>query len=295
MKVMGENNVKLTEADAIFIPKDIDGDISDYTEYKVGLYRSVPDNCNLVTINNFTGKIVNRGGRGFKLTLPWITKSILVPAIDRVIDYPSGNYLTLDHITAGIDIAIGVRIEDPVKYVNSGKYQLEQLAVLVQSLLRMYVQSLEFASISKGNCPVSVFDNGKRLKTFCDDYGIKVTKVIFKEVKLPQELQKQYDDVIEAKKKREKQLVELNIRKDEAIARKEIADIDADIYIMKYEKLIRYLKSEGVPSEGIADLIKTQMISENANASFFVGENDAAKNIAAGVAAGNGYNRTLKK
>ena len=295
MKVMEGNNVRLNEADALFIPKDIDGDISNYTEYKVGLFRTVPDNCNLVTINNFTGKIVNRGGRGFKLTLPWITKSILVPTIDRVIDYPTGNYLTLDHITASIDVAIGVRIENPVKYINSGKYQLEQLNVLTQSLLRMYVQSLDFASISKGSCRVDVFDEGKDFDKFRKKYGIKVTEIIFKEVKLPQELQKQYDDVIEAKKKREKQLVELNIRKDEALARKEIADIDADIYLMKYEKLIRYLKSEGVPSEGIADLIKTQMISDNANASFFMGDNDTAKSIAAGVAAGNGYTRTRKQ
>ena len=42
-------------------------------------------------------------------------------------------------------------------------------------------------------------------------------------------------------------------------------------------------------------LIKTQMISDNGNASFFVGESDTAKNIAAGVAAGNGYTRTRKK
>ena len=129
---------------------------------------------------------------------------------------------------------------------------------------------------------------------FENDYGIKVTKVIFKEVKLPVELQKQYDDVIEAQKRREKQLVDLEAKKDEALARKGIADLDADAYLVRYEKLIKYLRSEGIPNEGIAELIKTQMISDNANASFFVGDNAVAKNIAAGVAAGNSYTRTRK-
>lgn len=292
---MEQNNVKLSKADEIFIPKDIDRDISEYTEYKVGLYRTVPDNCYLVIVNNITGKVSKRNGRGLKLTLPVITKSILVPNIDRVIDYPRANYLTLDHITAGIDIALNVRIEDPVKYINSGRYQLEQLGILTQNLLRVYVQSLSFDSISRGVCDLRVFDEGDLYDTFKKNYGIEVKSVIFEEVKLPAELQKQYDDVIEARKKREKQLVELEARKDEARTRKEIADVDADIYLMKYEKLINYLKQQGIPNEGISDLIKTQMISDNGNASFFVGESDTAKNIAAGVAAGNGYIRTRKK
>lgn len=292
---MEENNVKLNNANAVFIPENIDGDISDFTEYKVSLFRTVPDNCSLVTINTITGKIVNKSGSGLKFTLPYITKSILVPTIDRVIDYPRANYLTLDHITAGVDVALNVKIVNPAKYVKNGKYQLEQLSVLVQSLLRVYIQSLEFALISKGSCSLDEFDPEAELRTFESRSGIRVNGVLLKEVKLPADLQKQYDDAIEAKKRREKQFIDLEAKKDEALARREIAQVDADVYVMKYEKLITALKAQGIPSEGIANLIKTQMISENANASFFVGDNDTAKNIGAGVAAGNSYTRRLKK
>lgn len=292
---MEEDNVKLSGAYSVFIPENIDGDISDYTEYKTSFYRSVPENCYLVTVNNFTGKVVNRGGRGFKITIPVLTKSILVPNIDRVVDYPRANYLTLDHITAGIDMAVTLKIVDPVKYINEGRYQLDQLSVLVQNLLRVYVQSLDFGSLSRGACDINKFDPNFQLMRFEDSYGIKVRNILFKEVKLPADLQKQYDDVIEAKKRREKQIVDLEAKKDEAMARKEIASVDSEIYVMKYKELISYFKEQGIPTEQIAELVRTQMISENANASFFVGDNDSAKNIAAGVAAGNGYTRKRTK
>ena len=43
-------------AEAIFIPSDIEGDKTNYTQYKVGFYRSVPQNCVLVRRNRFTKK-----------------------------------------------------------------------------------------------------------------------------------------------------------------------------------------------------------------------------------------------
>ena len=64
---------------------------------------------------------------------------------------------------------------------------------------------------------------------------------------------------------------------------------------MKYEGLVTYLKKEGIPNEEIANLVRTHMISESANAQFFVGDNDMSKNIAAGVAGGNKpYTKTRK-
>ena len=140
---MNENNVKLTSADAIFIPEGLSENLNDYKEYKVGLFRSVPANCYLVSVNRITGNVVNLGGQGLKITMPWITKTILVPNIDRTIDYPKADYLTRDHITASVDIALSVKITDPVKYMIKGKFQLEQLSQLTQSLLRVYIQRFD--------------------------------------------------------------------------------------------------------------------------------------------------------
>ena len=80
---MAENKEKvienLSEADKIFIPADIDGDKTDYFDYKVKIFRTVPENCFLVKQNIFTGKRIFAGGRGFKSILPFY-KSILVPS-----------------------------------------------------------------------------------------------------------------------------------------------------------------------------------------------------------------------
>lgn len=292
---MNENNVNLTKADAIFIPEDISENLNDYKEYKVGLFRSVPANCYLVSVNRITGNVVNLGGQGLKITMPWITKTILVPNIDRTIDYPKADYLTLDHITASVDIALNVKIVDPVKYMVKGKFQLEQLSQLTQSLLRVYIQRYNFDTLSSGVCELNQFDPRNRLRDFEEEYGIKINRVILKEIKLPADLQKQYDDVIEANKKRERQKIELETKKDDARARKEIAMIEAEMYLMKFEKLVAYMHQQNIPVSTIAEVIKTQIMSENQNAAFFVGGNGMSQNVAAGVAAGNGYTRTRTK
>lgn len=292
---MEEKNVRLTGADAVFVPENISEDLSDYTVYKAGMFRSVPANCYLVSVNVFTGNVVNLGGQGLKFTIPVLTKTILVPNIDRTIDYPKADYLTSDHITAGVDIALSVRIVDPVKYVNKGKHQLEQLNHLTQSLLRVYIQRFKFESLSSGVCKLNEFDPNNDFRTFEDEYGIKINRVILKEIKLPADLQKQYDDVIEANKKKERQRIELEIKKEEARAKKEIALIEAEMYLMKFKELVTYLKEQGLLNDEITEVIKMQMMSENQNASFFVGGNGMSQNIAAGVAAGNGYTRTRTK
>lgn len=297
------NRDTLSEADNIFIPKDFDnnGSFEDYAEYKVGFYRVVPENCVLISVNRFTGKVINRGGAGFKLMPPFITKSILVSTVDRTIDYDKISYLTQDGIMANFDIALVVKITDPVKYITSGKQQLDQLKVITNRLLRIYAKNRDYDVLSQGACKLSDFDPKNELKAFKDNYGIEINKVIFKEVTLPKDLQRAYDNRKMEEENKKAQKIRLDAEKDKAETEAEILKIKAqaeaesiriketaaaEVYVKKMEQLILALRKNNIPDEGIAEYLKTIIVSEKGNA-IFMGGNDQSSTIAKGVAAGN--------
>lgn len=304
-----ENIVDVNKADAIFIPSDIQGDKTDYTEYKVGFYRTVPANCALVRKNRITGKIylvssMDRNGDiiggGFKLMPPFITKSIFVPIIDRTIDYPRADYETADGIKANIDIALKVKISDPVSYLTEGKHQLNQLNILTQNLLREFIKHKEYDALTSGRIDINEFDpviagqNGGIAQSAYQDfekrYGIRIESVQLKRIKLPEKLQRLYDDKKEEEKKREAQLVKLEAEKERAKAEAEIIRIKADAEAEKNKKLmaarIEGLKQSGVTEERISQELSTIIASDNPHASVIVGGSSRSNEIATGVAAG---------
>lgn len=301
------DNVINNEADTIFIPNDIEGEKVNYIKYKVGMIRTVPENCCLVRVNRFTGKMTNKGGRGLKFMLPFISKSILVPTIDRSIDYKKIEYLTHDNIMANVDMALNLKIVDPVKYMMEGRHQLNQLSILTQSLLRVYIQHRNFDNISSGVCSLTEFDPRKEYETFEKNYGIKINRVLLKEVKLPKHLEKLYNDKVEEQKKKEAQREKLDAMKEEAEREAEIIKIKADAeaekikkieqakaeaYFNKMKEFVTYLQKNGIPADSIADLLKTQLVSENKNSQFFMGGNDYTRNTAAAISAANKQNNT---
>lgn len=295
------DTVNVNEADAIFIPSDIEGDKTDYTTYKTSMFRTVPANCYLVSENIFTRKVINRGGRGFKFMAPFVTRSILVPNIDRTIDYKKIEYQTRDGIMANVDMALSVKIVDPRKYIVSGKFQLSQLNVLAQSLLRVYIQNRSFDHISSGVCPLADFDPRDDFRGFEENYGIRVNRVLLKEVKLPKELEDEYNERVANERKRESQRVKLAAEKDRAEREAEIIEIKAEaeakkirkieeakaeVYLEKMRNLVTYLKNEGVPVEEISEQIRNMIAADSGNA-IFMGGNRRSSDIAMGVAAGN--------
>ena len=307
---MNENNIDVNSADAIFIPSNIDGEVSDYTEYKVGFYRSVPANCALVRKNTLTGRLTLVSDRdadgkiiggGFHFMPPFVTESIFVPLIDRTIDYPKADYLTKDNIYANVDIVLKVRITDPVNYLMYGKHQLANLNTLTQNLLREYIRNNEYHNLSSGRIDLNQFDprvpgqNGGDLQSAYEDfekrYGIKVQSIQLKSIKLPENLQKLYDDKIEEEKKREAQKIRLEAEREKAEAEARMMDIRTAAEARRAREMA------GAPIQGLKDTgISTDAIAQNvgvfgAKNSVFIGGgngsgNDTAKGVAAGIVAG---------
>ena len=306
-----KNIENLSEADKVFIPVDIDGDKTDYFDYKVKCFRTVPENCFLVKQNIFTGKRIFAGGRGFKAILPFY-KSILVPAIDRLIDYKKIEYLTADGANVNVDLDVTVRITDPVKYLNEGKHQLSNLSSMIYSLLGNYIEKLNFADIKKGlvsrdlfassgtrSVPYDVLSN--ELDQFEAKYGIHIGKLYLKDVRLPKDLEKVYNDRLEAQQKREAQKEVLAAQQEEAEMKAKIVGIETEAEVKRYQKLeeeknrlhvdkmnkeINELKAKGFSPEQISEILKIRYASEGNNSHVIVGANSQTSDVAMGVIAG---------
>lgn len=311
---MSENNqnvdftLKLSEMDKIFIPKDLDSnieieDLANYKTYKLKFWRTVPENFRLVKINRLTQKITSESGFGTKWIVPILTKTIFVPSaiLDGKHQFTNIECLTQDKIEISIDLTLIMNITDPVNYKRKGSSQLPQLNSIIQRLLRIYVAKKNFDELVAEECDLVHFDVNGYLNNFEADCGIKINKVIFEKVKLPERLKKLYNDAAEEEQRRKAQAVKLQAEQEKAQAEAKIMSIKAkaeadkiaiiegakiDAYIKKMNQLVDTLKEKGIPTTEIAEQLKLEIASKNGNAIFMSGDN-IRSNIASGIYAGN--------
>ena len=317
---MAENNnnnvntrENLSEMDKIFIPEDLDGNVelSDFTTYKkcnVKFWRSVPENYRLVTVNWFTNKIKFQKGFGIKLVPPIFTRTILVPApmLDGVKTFKDVECLSKDKIEVKIDLSLSMNITDPAKYMRKGKTQLPQLTSIIKRLLRVYVANKNFDDLVAEECQLNRFDLNGALINFEKACGIKVNKVIFEKVQLPERLKKLYNDAAEEEQRKKAQTVRLKAEKEKAQNDAEVMEIrakaeasrievieaaKAEAWLKQMRNFVEYLESKNIPTANIADILTEQLkiktaTENNANTIFNFGNGSSkAADIAAGVKA----------
>lgn len=308
--VVTHSRDELSEMDKLFVPQDLDGnlELGDFVSYKssIKFWRNVPSNCRLVLENRFTGNISFNSGVGLNFVSPIFYRTILVPGpeLEGVKTFNNVKCLSKDKIELGVDLTLSMSIVDPAKYVKQGKHQLSQLSSIVNRLLRVYVANKKFDDLVVSKCDVDMFDKTGELDDFTDKYGIQFNKIIFEKIELPERLKKLYNDAAEEEQRKNAQSVRLKAELEKAESDAKISDIHADAESKKISKLgeaktksLIYklnnlrdtLIEKGVSDGEIDELIKTIFMAENGNAAFFVGGNDIAKNVGAGVAAGRSY------
>ena len=307
---------ELSEMDKLFVPEDLDGDLElgDFVSYKSGVkfWRTVPANCRLVLANRFTGEVSFKSGVGFKFISPIFYRTILVPGpeLEGIKTFNGVKCLSGDKIELSVDLTLSMSIVDPAKYVMQGKHQLSQLSSIVNRLLRVYVANKKFDDLVVNECDIDVFDRNGELDNFADQYGIQINKVIFEKIELPERLKKLYNDAAEEEQRKNAQSVRLKAELEKAESDAKISSIHADAessrisklgeaktksLIFKLNEIRDTLVQRGFSNDEIGELIKTTVMSENGNTAYFVGGNDMAKNVGAGVAAGKNYTPNANK
>lgn len=302
----------LSEMDKIFIPQDLDNNIemeevANYKVYGLKFWRTVPENFRLVKVNRITQKITAVDGFGLKFVAPILTKTILVPAsiIDGKQQYVNVDCLSKDKIEISVDLTLIMNITNPAKYKRKGSTQLPQLNSIINRLLRIYVSKKNFDELVAEECNLRNFDINGSLRIFEEECGIRIDKVIFEKVKLPEHLKKLYNDAAEEEQKRKAQAVRLKAEQEKAEADAKVINIRSkaeaekigliegakiDAYIKKMNQFVETLQAKGIPTAEIAEQLKLEIASKHGNAIFMSGNrgNDSlSSNIAAGVYAGN--------
>ena len=300
----------LSEMDRIFVPQDLDEnlEVGDFVAYKpctLKFWRSVPSNCRLVKENIFTKDPVLINQTGFVLVPPLFTRTILVPGpeLEGIKTFKDIKCLSFDKIEIGIDLTLSMSISNPTLYIRKGKHQLAQLTSIVNRLLRVYVANRKFDDLVVSECRLNLFDRNGELKAFEKANGIKINKVIFEKIELPERLKKLYNDAAEEEQRKKAQAVKLKAELDKANADAQIMGIKSEAEakkisaienakavasLEKINKLVDTLLGKGVPIENIEDYLKHYIMAENGN-TIFMGGNSTSNDIAMGVDAGSAY------
>ena len=285
---------KFTEADKIFVPEDTDSDflISDFTEYKVRFFRTIPEECTLVKKNRYAQELINVPGPGYHFMMPYFTKSILVSNVDRTLDYPPQKHTTKDNTQVSVDMDITVKIVDAAKYIKQGKYQLDQLKSKISSGLQRYVKENKADDLRGKAVNLSKFDYDGSLKNFANKYGIAITSMRFKAVEESEAVKEAREQQAIAEQKQKAAEIESNtkkiIAKGDADAMRIRGTAEAEVKSALTSAPIQGLRKEGISSSAIERNVGVF----GAKNSVFIGggssqESDTARGIAAGVVAGN--------
>lgn len=305
------NNANLSEMDKIFIPNDLDSNVTieDLTDYQYGVkfWRSVPENFRLVTINRFTQKVSFKDGFGLKFIPPLFVKTILVPApqLNGVKDFEGLVFKSKDHIDMTINFSVTMNISNPVKYKQKGCTQFNDFNNLIQSLLRYYVANRGWEEIYTGrNDNLSLFDPQRDLVEFAEECGITVRAIRFTSVDIPKVLKQGFNDKAEAEQRLQAQKIELQIKEEAAQSEakrveimaqakaKEIEIVEGakvDIDKRQFDMFVTAARQVGMTDQQVSKLMNIVQATKG-NAFVSLGENNMASNIAAGMNAVNQYN-----
>lgn len=120
-------------------------------------FTRIPKNCSLIKRNRFLGKSVKLKSGNFWISNPLLTEVKLVSHAIRNFDYPAQTFEDIDGQDVVADIAITVKIVDPIKYEYENEDVEVQLKQLLSSIMRTVIarNSYSFLKANRFSLPKS--------------------------------------------------------------------------------------------------------------------------------------------
>lgn len=147
--------------------------------------RIVPEYQRLVKLR--LGKFVGIYGPGIVFVIPIIDRVIPVDLRVRAIDLPAQKCLTKDNVGVDVDAVVYFRVIDPMKAVLSVENFLTATSLLASSTLRDVVGMVDLDTLLTQREEVA-----RKVAEITDEHvsgwGIKVTTVTIKDIRLPESL-----------------------------------------------------------------------------------------------------------
>ncbi len=153
------------------------------------------------------GRLVGVKGPGIIFVIPFVDSVRIVDLRVRTVDVPAQEIITKDNVTVEVDAVVYYRVFDPVKAVlNVANYHYAVM-LYAQTTLRDIIGQVELDDLLTKREEIN-----KRLQKILDEvtdpWGIKVTAVTLKQVKLPESLLRAMALQAEAERLRRARVIE---------------------------------------------------------------------------------------
>jgi regulator of protease activity HflC (stomatin/prohibitin superfamily) len=153
------------------------------------------------------GRLLGAKGPGIFFIIPGVDSMVKVDLRIITADVPEQRIITKDNVTVGVDAVVYYKVMDPEKAVTVISNYHYAVLMLAQTTLRDVIGQVELDDLLTKRDELN-----KRLQeildTLTDPWGIKVTAVTIKEVKLPESMLRAMAKQAEAERWRRARIIE---------------------------------------------------------------------------------------
>jgi len=153
------------------------------------------------------GRLLGAKGPGLFFIIPFVDNFVRVDLRIVTADVPEQRIITKDNVTVGVDAVVYYKVFDPVKAVTRIENYHYGVVLLAQTTLRDVIGQIELDDLLTKREEIN-----KRLQEILDrltdPWGIKVTAVTLKEVRLPETMLRAMAKQAEAERWRRARIIE---------------------------------------------------------------------------------------
>jgi regulator of protease activity HflC (stomatin/prohibitin superfamily) len=153
------------------------------------------------------GRLLGVKGPGLFFLIPFIDSMVKVDLRIVTVDVPEQKIITKDNVTVGVDAVIYYKVFDPEKAITKIENYHYSVLMYAQTTLRDIVGQVELDDLLAKREEIN-----KRIQEILDQvtdpWGIKVTAVTLKEVKLPEGMLRAMAKQAEAERWRRARIIE---------------------------------------------------------------------------------------
>ncbi|MCE4621266.1 MAG: slipin family protein [Desulfurococcales archaeon] len=153
------------------------------------------------------GRLLGAKGPGLFFIIPFVDKMVKVDLRIIAVDVPEQRIITRDNVTVGVDAVVYYKVFDPVLAVTRIENYHYAVLMLAQTTLRDVIGQVELDDLLTKREELNK-SLQEILDTLTDPWGIKVTAVTLKEVKLPESMLRAMAKQAEAERWRRARVIE---------------------------------------------------------------------------------------
>ena len=153
------------------------------------------------------GRLLGAKGPGLFFVIPFVDSFIKIDLRIVTADVPEQKTITKDNVTVGVDAVVYYKVFDPIKAVTKIANYHYGVVMLAQTTLRDIIGQVELDDLLTKRDEINKKIQ-EILDTLTDPWGIKVTAVTIKEVKLPETMLRAMAKQAEAERWRRARIIE---------------------------------------------------------------------------------------